>query len=92
MEIILTNVEEAGMPPEMAGHCKTLVERRIRKEFDGNPPVGADVTILYSDKDPLGQSKEVDDAAYFIYFTVESVEPGAGNGSDAPTIQLSLVM
>ena len=92
MEIILTNAEAAGMPPEMAEHCRELVGRRIEKEFGGPPSPGAEVTILYSEKDPLGKTKEVDDSAYFIYFTVESVEAHHGGDPHAARVKLSLVM
>lgn len=92
MEIILTNVEAAGMPAEMAEHCAVLAERRIQKEFGGPPSPGAEVIILYSEKDPLGKSKEVDDSAYFIYFTVDSVEPHHGGDPHAARVKLSLVM
>ena len=74
MEIILTHAREAGMPEEMIGHCQTLIQRRIEKHFKGQVEAGADVTILYSEKDPLGTSEQVDDNAYMIYFTVEKVE------------------
>ncbi len=92
MEIILTNVEEAGMPTDMAENCKELISRRIQKEFGGLPTAGAEVTILYSDKDPLGNSKEVDDTAYFIYFTVESVEAHPGGDPHAGKVKLTLMM
>ena len=90
MTITLTNVEEAGMPETMAQHCQTLLERRIKKEFPGQlPEPGAEVTILYSEKDPLGESSEPDDNAYFIYFTVENVEPA--EGGDPGNVHLALV-
>jgi hypothetical protein len=74
MEIIMMNAREAGMPEEMISHCQTLIGRRIEKKFNGKVDAGADVTILYSEKDPLGTSDQVDDHAYDIYFTVEKVE------------------
>lgn len=74
MEIIHTNAREAGMPEEMIGYFTTLISRRIENKFGGKADPGADVTILYSDKDPLGTSDQVDDQAYMIYFTVEKVE------------------
>ena len=74
MEIILTNAGEAGMPEEMMGHCTTLIGQRIEKKFAGKVSAGDDVSVLYSEKDPLGTSGEVDDAAYLIYFTVDKVE------------------
>ncbi|HEX5112758.1 MAG TPA: hypothetical protein VFV79_07920 [Saprospiraceae bacterium] len=92
MEIILTNVEEAGMPAEMADNCKELISRRIQKEFGGLPTAGAEVTILYSEKDPLGKTKEADDNAYFIYFTVDSVEATHGGDPHAAKVKLTLVM
>lgn len=73
MEIVLTNALEMGMPEEMANHCRTLIQRRVMEKFDGKVKPGDDVTILYSEKDPLGESEEVDDTAYMIYFTVEAV-------------------
>jgi len=92
MEIILTNADEAGMPADMQDHCRELINRRILKEFGGLPTAGAEVTILYSEKDPLGQSKEVDDNAYFIYFTVESVEATQGGDPHAGKVKLILMM
>ncbi len=73
MEIVLTNAREAGMPEDMMKNCRTLIERRIQEAFAGKVEPGADVTILYSEKDPLGTSDAVDDQAYMIYFTVEKV-------------------
>lgn len=74
MEIILTNAAEAGMPEDMMGHCRTLIGQRIDKKFAGKVNAGDDVSVLYSEKDPLGTSGEVDDTAYLIYFTVDHVE------------------
>ena len=92
MEIIITNADEAGMPIEMIEHCTELAARRIQKEFGGPPSPGAEVTILYSEKDPLGKTNEADDNAYFIYFTVQSVETHHGGDPLAATIKLLLVM
>ena len=92
MEIIITNAEASGMPIEMVEHCKELVTRRIQKEFGGSPSPGAEVTILYSEKDPFGKTNEVDDNAYFIYFTVQSVETHHGGDPLSATIKLLLVM
>lgn len=74
MEIIHTNAREAGMPEEMIGHCTTLIGRRIEKKYNGKVEPGADVSVLYSEKNPLGTTGEVDDTAYDVYFTVEKVE------------------
>jgi hypothetical protein len=92
MEIFLTNAEEAGMPADMAENCRELISRRIQKEFGGLPSAGAEVTILYSEKDPMGKTKEIDDAAYFIYFTVESVEAHHGGDPHAGKVKLTLMM
>ncbi|MDX2070973.1 MAG: hypothetical protein SFV55_21265 [Haliscomenobacter sp.] len=74
MEIVLTNAEEAGMPEEMIGHCMQLLTWRIEKLYPGLPKAGDDLDILYSEKDPLMESEEVDDEAYAIYFTVAEVQ------------------
>ena len=74
MEIVLTNAEEAGMPEPMIGHCIQLLTWRIEKLYPGLPNAGDHLEILYSEKDPLMESEEVDDTAYFIYFTVAEVE------------------
>jgi hypothetical protein len=92
MEIILTNAEEAGMPADMAENCRELISRRIQKEFGGLPSAGAEVTILYSEKDPMGKTKEIDDTAYFIYFTVESVEAHHGGDPHAGKVKLTIMM
>lgn len=55
------------MPEEMAANCRILLERRIEKTVNGLPEPGAEVTILYSDKDPLMQSEEVDDQSGLFY-------------------------
>jgi hypothetical protein len=88
MKIILTNALDAGMPEPMMDHCRILLERRIKKTFSEIPGPGDEVTILYSDKDPLGQSNEVDDEAYLIYFVVETME---GADLESATLSLSLV-
>lgn len=36
------------MPEVMAGHCRQLLEWRIKKVFSELPAPGAEVTILYS--------------------------------------------
>ena len=74
MEIVLTNAEEAGMPEPMIGHCIQLLTWRIEKRYPGLPKAGDNLEILYSEKDPLMESEEVDDEAYAIYFTVAEVE------------------
>ncbi len=70
MKITITNAEEAGMPKDMIENCRQLLERRIRKTMTTVPAPGTELEILYSDKDPLGTSGEMDDTAYFIYFTI----------------------
>lgn len=74
MEIVLTNVEEAGMPEPMIGHCIQLLTWRIEKLYPALPNAGDNLEILYSEKDPLMESDEIDDEAYAIYFTVAEVE------------------
>lgn len=88
MNIILTNGLEAGMPEVMIDNCRVLLERRIKKTFAEMPEPGTEVTILYSDQDPLGQSDVVDDTAYFIYFVVETAE---GKDLESATVSVSLV-
>lgn len=90
MKIVLINAEEAGMPEEMQGHCLQLLEWRIKKVFSEVPEPGAEVDILYSEKDPLMESEEVDENAYSIYFTVENVELEDGADFDQATVELSL--
>lgn len=34
------------------------------------PDAGTDIEILYSEKNPLRTTNEIDDEAYFIYFTI----------------------
>lgn len=92
MKIVITNFEEAGMPQSVADHCQILLERRIQKEFpDGLPEEGSEVTILYSEKDPLGESQEPDDQAYFIYFVVDRILTPEENNSEFATVELSLI-
>lgn len=91
MNIILTNTEDAGMPEEMAGFCRQLLERRILNTFDTAPEPGADVTILFSENDPLMESEELDETAYDIYFTVEKTEIPAGGKWQDGTVYLNLV-
>ena len=91
MKITLTNALEAGMPEEMIENCRQLIERRIQDTMQELPAQGTDVTILYSDKDPLGKTDQVDDTAYFIYFTVEKAEKGRGNRIDDAAIELALM-
>lgn len=74
MQIILTNAAEAGMPEPMMGHCEQLLTWRIEKLYPGLPNAGDGLEVLYSEKDPLRESDEVDDEAYLIYFTVAEVE------------------
>ena len=88
MKVELTNATELGMPEDMIGHCKQLLERRIRKIMTTVPATGTEMEILYSDKDPLGTSDEVDDQAYFIYFTIESA---MGDTLDNAVITAQLV-
>jgi hypothetical protein len=91
MNIIITNFEEAGMPQEMAENCCKLIAWQIEKTYDSLPGEGDDVTILYSDIDPLQETDEVDDNAYFIYFGVVRVEtvPDDTNPDNA-TVYLEL--
>ncbi len=88
MEIVLTNAEEAGMPEPMIGHCIQLLTWRIEKLYSGLPNPGDNLEILYSEKDPLMESGEVDDEAYLIYFTVAEVE---GEGRDNGVVIVDLV-
>ena len=87
MNIILTNALDAGMPKPMIDNCIILLERRIKNTFTEMPGPGAEVTILYSENDPLGQPKEGDDEAYFVYFVVETAE---GANMESGTVSLML--
>lgn len=92
MNITLLNTEDAGMPETTAGHCRILLERRIRKLYpEALPEPGEEIAILYSEADPLWEREEVDDNAYDIYFTVESAEIPDGAGREAAEIQLALL-
>lgn len=88
MEIILTNAEEAGMPEEMIGHCSQLLTWRIEKLYTGLPKAGDELDILYSEKDPLMESEEVDDEAYAIYFTVAEVQ---GEDRESGVVMIDLI-
>lgn len=88
MQIILTNATEAGMPETMIGHCEQLLAWRIEKLFSSLPEAGAELDILYSEKDPLMESEEVDDEAYTIYFTVAEVE---GSNREDGVVKVDLV-
>lgn len=90
MNIIITNFEEAGMPPEMAENCRQLLQWRIEDEYDFLPDEGDDVTILYSEKDPLQETDEMDDHAYFIYFGVAKVEAPDATDRSKATVYLEL--
>jgi hypothetical protein len=91
MNILITNYQEAEMPEDKAGHCRILLERRIDNKFpDELPGPGADVTILYSEKDPLWETIDYDDHSYFIYMTVEKVELPEGADRDEATVYVKL--
>lgn len=70
MKIVITNAAEADMPAEMVRHCEQLLLRRIVDL----PAIGDELTVLYSENDPLGESGEIDDSAYFVYFGVSNIE------------------
>jgi hypothetical protein len=89
MNIVITKAEAMGMPLEMIANCKQLLERRVRKTMQAVPEAGAELTILYSDKDPLGTSGVVDDESYMIYFVVEEAN---GDSLENATITAGLVM
>lgn len=88
MQIILTNAAEAGMPEEMIGHCEQLLAWRIEKLYPDLPNAGDELDVLYSEKDPLMESEEVDDQAYAVYFTVAEVE---GNNREDAVVKVDLV-
>ncbi|QQS30937.1 MAG: hypothetical protein IPM47_08460 [Sphingobacteriales bacterium] len=92
MNIVITNFEEAGMPQEMADNCCKLIAWRIEDTYDALPAEGDDITILYSETDPLQETDKVDDSAFFIYFDVVKVEsvPDDTNPDNA-TVYLELV-
>lgn len=80
MKIVITNVAEADMPAEMASHCEQLLLQRIADL----PTIGDELTILYAKNDPLGESGEVDDSAYFLYFGVTAIDcPDTTNPANA---------
>jgi hypothetical protein len=89
MTILIPNAMEAGMPEVMIGHCKQLLEWRLEKLYANKMPVAGDgLEVLYSEKDPLMESDEVDDNAYFIYFTISAVE---GDQLSSANITIDLV-
>ena len=91
MNIIITNFEEAGMPQEMAENCCKLIAWRIEKTYESLPAEGDDVTILYSEIDPLQETDVVDDNAYFIYFGVVKVETASDDTDpDNATVYVEL--
>ncbi len=91
MKIVLSNAAEAGMPADMIGHCTQLIAWRIERKFAGLPKPGDDITILYSEKDPLMETDRVDDRAYMIYFSVDRVEITAPGEREGATIYVNLV-
>lgn len=89
MTILIPNATDAGMPEEMIGHCKQLLEWRIEKLYANKMPTAGDsLEVLYSEKDPLMESDEVDDTAYFVYFTIAEVE---GDQLSSANITIDLV-
>ncbi|OWY23394.1 hypothetical protein C7N43_03300 [Sphingobacteriales bacterium UPWRP_1] len=91
MKIVITNAEEADMPQEMADNCCQLIAWRIQKLYFLLPNIGDEITILYSEKDPLQTTDLVDDNAYFIDFEVMSVESVAGQtNTDNATVYVEL--
>lgn len=91
LKIILTNAAEAGMPADMIGHCEQLIAWRIEQKFAGLPTPGDDITILYSEKDPLMGTALVDDRAYMIYFTGSRMMDPVPSGRSPATIYADLV-
>lgn len=80
MKIVITNAAEADMPAEMQSHCEQLLLQRIA----ALPAIGDELTVLYSENDPLGEAGEVDDSAYFVYFGVTDIEcPDLANPANA---------
>ena len=90
MKIVMTNAAAAGMPADMIGHCAQRIAWRIAKKFDGLPKPGDDVTILYSEHDPLMETDLVDDRAYLIYFTVSRVEEAGSEQREGATVYVDL--
>lgn len=88
MQIILTNAEEAGMPETMIGHCEQLLGWRIEKLYPNLPTAGDSIEVLYSEKDPLMEGDEVDDQAYFVYFTIAEVE---GSNREDGVVKVDLI-
>ncbi|MDX1913857.1 MAG: hypothetical protein SFV22_20335 [Saprospiraceae bacterium] len=88
MEILLINAEEAGMPEPMINHCTQLLSRRIEKLYPGLPKAGDSLEILYSEKDPLMETGELDDQAYLIYFSVAAVD---GSDRENGVVKMNLV-
>jgi len=86
MKVIVDGADDAGMPEEMIKNCEKLVERQIEEL----PKLGDDIDILYSEKDPLQESDEVDDQAYATYFSVAAIEPPGENDLDKVTITVVL--
>lgn len=90
MKVIITNAEEAAMPAEIAANCEQLLLRRIKKTHSSLPKVGEELTILYSEIDPLGEKGLEDDTAYFIYFSVLDIE-SSGDDIETSTIHVELI-
>jgi hypothetical protein len=87
MKIIINNAEEAEMPAEMIKNCEKLLEWRIEEM----PEVGEELEVLYSEKDPLMESEEIDETAYHIYFTVTEIEPADETHPENATFYFDLV-
>lgn len=87
MKIIISNGEEAEMSAEMIKHCEQLLEWRI----DEMPEIGEELEVLYSEKDPLMESNEIDETAYHVYFTVTKIEPVSETDPEKATFYLDLV-
>lgn len=87
MKIEIANAVELGMPEDMMANCKQLLEWRIQKIMTTIPEPGTNLEVLYSEKDPLGDSDVVDDEAYFVYFTIE-----AASGSSLENAEITAAL
>lgn len=89
MKVIITNAEEAEMPSDIKANCEQLLARRIANVYDFLPEAGDEIEILYSEKDPLGDTE--DEEAYFIYFDIVTVKIPDDKNRDKATIMVEVM-
>lgn len=87
MKIRINNSDAAEMPVDVVKNCEQLLARQMKTI----PKIGAPYEVLYSEKDPLGKSDEIDDEAFFIYFTVTEILPQGETDVEKLTIGFDLI-